>query len=524
MDMSTHAWHVIPLRYSRDLNGVGVTLNPMTGPPMRAPGGPAGPVAPGAGLDMANGSPKAAVLRAPGSAIAMSRVTIVTPRKRIDLAIPSDLPLAHVLPNLLAAAGQHGDETVLSTTGWVLQRVGGRGLDLDASMGTLGIRDGEVLYLLPRPSELPEAAFDDVADTIATGIKERSGRWQPRHTRATGIGAAVTFLLVGAVALSMAGPPWTLVTIVAGIFALLLVGAGAALSRALGDAAAGAAIGYTALPYAFLAGLLAPAKNVGLLWFGAPNLLAGFAMTALTATVAGWVIAEGLPNFFGVMLASLAGAAGAASVMVWHTSPPGVAAWTVAVVLACTPLIPTLSFRLARLPLPSAPRNAEELRGDDQELDGPDVKKRAVEAERFATGLAAGVGLVAIAAELLLLGAAGWIGTAMEVVLTLALLLRARVFLAIGQRVWLIAAGVTGLIAVLVSVSLISPLAALLTSPALLAMAAIGAGMGLFLPQRRPTPFWGRAGDIVEFLLIVALFPLALGVLDVYAWVRGLAG
>ncbi|MFC4584699.1 type VII secretion integral membrane protein EccD [Sphaerisporangium corydalis] len=494
-----------------------MTLNPMAGPPTRGPGGPGA-------LNVMNGAPKAAVLRPPGSAIAMSRVTIVTQRKRIDLAVPSDLPLAHVLPNLLAAAGEDGDEAVLSTTGWVLQRVGGRALDLDASMTTLGIRDGEVLYLLPRPSELPEAVFDDVADTIATGIKERSGRWQPRHTRTTGLSVAVAFLLAGALAITMAGPPWTLTVIVAGVLALVLIGAGAALSRAVGDAGAGAVIGYTALPYAFLAGLLAPAKDVGMLGFGAPNLLAGFAMTALAATVSGWVIAEGLPNFFGAMLAAMAGAAGAAIVMIWDVHPAGVAALLVAIVLACTPLIPTLSFRLARLPLPSAPRNAEELRTDSQELDGPDVKKRAVEAERFATGLAAGAALVAIAAELLLLGASGWTGGAMEVVLALALVMRARVFLGVGQRVWLFAAGATGFVAFVGAMAVTSPAAALLAVPALLVMAAVSAGMGLMLPQRNPTPFWGRAGDIVEFMLIVGLFPLALGVLDVYAWVRGLAG
>ncbi|MET8138833.1 type VII secretion integral membrane protein EccD [Sphaerisporangium sp. NPDC005288] len=500
-----------------------MTLNPTGGPPLRVPGGPGGPGTPGA-LDVMNGQPKPAVLRAPGSAVAMTRVTIVTPRKRIDLAIPSDLPLAHVLPNLLGAVGENGDESVLSTTGWVIQRVGGRALPLDASMTALGVRDGEVLYLLPRPSELPEAVFDDVADTIATGIKERSGRWQPRHTRATGLGVAVAFLVSGALALTVSGPPWTLPTVVTGLLAFLLVGAGAALSRALGDSAAGAVIGYTALPYAFLAGLLAPAKDVGMLWFGAPNLLAAFAMTALTATVAGWAIAEGLPNFFGVMVASMAGAAGAAIVMVWHPPAPGVAALLVAIVLACTPLIPTLSFRLARLPLPAAPKNAEELRADNQELDGPDVKRRAVEAERFATGLAAGVALVALSAELLLLGTGGWTGRAMLVVLALALMLRARVFHGVGQRVWLAGTGAAGLLTVLVGAALTGPGTALLVVPGLLGVAAVAAGMGLFLPQRRPTPFWGRAGDILEFALITALFPLALGVLDVYTWIRGLAG
>jgi type VII secretion integral membrane protein EccD len=454
----------------------------------------------------------------------MSRVTIVTPRKRVDLAIPSDLPLAHVLPGVLAASGETGDDPALASADWVLQRVGGRPLDFDTGLNSLGVRDGEVLYLLPRPSELPEAVFDDVADTIATGIKERSGRWLPRHTRATGLGAAIAFLATGAVAIAQAGPPWPLLSVLTGVFALLLVGAGAALSRALGDAGAGAAIGYTALPYAFLSGMYAPAREAGILWFGAPSVLAGFAMTALAATVAGWAIAEGLPNYFGVVIASLAGAAGAAVVMVWGVPVPGAAAAVATVVLACTPLIPALSFRLARLPLPAAPRNAEELRAETEELDGPDVKRRAVEAERFATGLAAGVALVAVAGETLLLGADGWTARVMHVVLALALLVRARVFLGVGQRLWLIGAGTTGLVLFLLATALTGRGAALLVAPALLVAAAVAAGMGLFLTAERPTPFWGRAGDIVEFILVMALFPLALAVLDVYAWVRGLAG
>lgn len=49
-------------------------------------------------------------------------------------------------------------------------------------------------------------------------------------------------------------------------------------------------------------------------------------------------------------------------------------------------------------------------------------------------------------------------------------------------------------------------------------------GIGLFLPSGKPSPFWGRAGDILDVVLIVELFPLALGVLEVYSWVRGLSG
>ncbi|MCG5220533.1 type VII secretion integral membrane protein EccD [Streptosporangium sp. KLBMP 9127] len=460
----------------------------------------------------------------PLAGIAPSRVTIVTPTKRVDLALPSDLPLAHLLPNLLAAAGEAGRDPGGASSGWVLQRVGGPALDAGASLAALEVRDGEILYLLPRASELPEAVFDDVADTIATGIKERSGRWQPRHTRTAGLTAAVALLVAGAVALVLGGPPWTLPGAAAGVFALLAVAGGAALSRAAGDSGAGAAIGYAALPYAFLAGLFTPARPVGVLAFGAPNLLAACAVTAMVATVAGWAVADGLPNFFGVTLAAMVGAAGSASVMFLDASAAGAAAVAVGVVLACTPLIPTLSFRLARLPLPSMPANAEELRSDNQELDGPEVKRRAVVAERFATGLIAGIALVAVVAVVLLIGAPGWTSGASVLVVAVALLLRARVFNGIGQRVFLLGAGLIGLIVFAVSLAATGQIAALLTVLGLLWAVALAAGMGLYLPEHKPTPFWGRAGDVLDFVLIMAMFPLALGVLDVYAWVRGLSG
>ena len=55
------------------------------------------------------------------------------------------------------------------------------------------------------------------------------------------------------------GPPWAPGVAFAGACAILAVVAGAALSRAVGDGRAGGAIGYTALPHAFLAGACVPA-------------------------------------------------------------------------------------------------------------------------------------------------------------------------------------------------------------------------------------------------------------------------
>jgi hypothetical protein len=44
----------------------------------------------------------------------------------------------------------------------------------------------------------------------------------------------------------------------------------------------------------------------------------------------------------------------------------------------------------------------------------------------------------------------------------------------------------------------------------------------MWLATRRPSPFWGRAGDLVDTMLVVALIPLALGMTGLFSFVRGL--
>ncbi|ACZ90755.1 type VII secretion integral membrane protein EccD [Streptosporangium roseum] len=454
----------------------------------------------------------------------LCHVTIVAPRRKADLALPADIPLPHVLPGLLRAVGEIGGDASAGP-GWVLQRLGGAPLDLGQSLGTLGVLDGEVLYLRPQEAMLPPALFDDVADVVATGVQEGSDKWGPRHTRLAGVGAAVALLLTGVAALVLAGPPWTPAAVVAVVFAALLVAAGAAMSRAAGDSPAGALIGYAALPYGLLAGLLAPSAAGGLGGLGAAHMLAAFASVGLVATIAVIAIADGVPVFLGAAIASMTGAVSAAVVMVSQAPAAGVAAVTVAILLGFTPLIPVLSFRLARVPTPTMPTTADELRNDNQQIDGPLVEERTAHALSYATGMVAGVALVALVAQAYLVMHGGWVATANALTLSLTLIMRTRVFHGFGQRLWLMISGVSGLVMFAISQAAGGggP-TAIIVVMGLLGAAAICAGLGMWLQVGKPSPFWGRAGDIVELLLIVALFPLALGVLEVYSWVRGLSG
>ncbi|WP_245740214.1 type VII secretion integral membrane protein EccD [Nonomuraea maritima] len=479
------------------------------------PGPPQPPMHPG-------GHPQA---RAPMSPLApLCHVTIVAPRRRVDLALPVDVPLPHVLPGLLRAVGEAGGDAA-AAPGWVLQRLGGAPFDLGQTLAALGVLDGEILYLRPRQSALPPALYDDVADVVATGVKESTGKWESRHTRALGAGAAAVLLALGVPVLVLSGSPPLGVTVVAGMLAALLLGVAAALSRAVGDSSAGALIGYAALPYAFLAGLEGLVSGSTPSGLGAPHLLAALTCTALAATIGGAVVADGVAGFLGAAVAAVAGSVAAAVVMVFAAPPAGVAAMAVTVLIALSPLIPTLAFRIARVPLPAMPTNAEELRADNQRLDSEAILARTAQAGRYATGMVIGIALTAIGALVHLVTTPGWMAGSMAVVLSLVLLLRARVFHGLGQRLWLLCSGLGGLAAMAFTLAdgagVVGAAAVVMV---LLWLAMLVVGLGLWLPSGRLSPFWGRAGEIVDVILLVALFPLALGVLDLYVWIRGLAG
>ena len=111
-------------------------------------------------------------------------------------------------------------------------------------------------------------------------------------------------------------------------------------------------------------------------------------------------------------------------------------------------------------------------------------------------------------------------------VLACALLLRSRLFRGLAQRLWLLIPGYGGLVLLAVGAARGPRQAqhlALALGP-LIAGAALVIGVGIWLPTHRPSPFWGRMADIADTMLIVGLFPLALGVAGVFGFVRGLGG
>jgi type VII secretion integral membrane protein EccD len=321
------------------------------------------------------------------------------------------------------------------------------------------------------------------------------------------------------------GPPWPVPAATAAGVAVALLLAVVAVSRAVGDSRAGVVFGYAAVPYAFLAGLLTPARSAPLSHLGAVEMVAALAAVALAAVIAAAGSAE-VSLFFGLVIAGLLGVLGAWLSYAFGIGLAGPAALMAVLILALTPLIPAVSFRMARMTLPEVPRHADDLRRDTLTIDGAEVFDRTAVADRFVTGSASGIGLVAGFAEVVLAFTHGWFGMAACAVLACVLLLRSRLFQGLAQRLWLLIPGFGGLILLAAGTAHGSSQArhlALALGP-LIVGAALVAVVGLWLPTHRASPFWGRMADIADTLLNVGLFPLALGLAGVFGKARGLGG
>src|SRR5262245_40838005 len=97
------------------------------------------------------------------------RLVVHGPGRRLEVAVPAEVPVADLFPALLRHLGDNVADGGLAHGGWILQRLGTPPLDEESSVAALGLRDGDVIHLRPRSEQIPPVHFDDLADGIATG-------------------------------------------------------------------------------------------------------------------------------------------------------------------------------------------------------------------------------------------------------------------------------------------------------------------------------------------------------------------
>ncbi|RKN42739.1 type VII secretion integral membrane protein EccD [Micromonospora endolithica] len=464
--------------------------------------------------------------------IGLARVTISGPQRRVDVALPEQVPLAELLPEVLRHAGEGLADDGERHGGWVLRRTDGAVLATAQALLPQGVRDGEVLHLVPARAQWPELEYDDVVEAIADGARRRGGAWSPTATRTTALAGAAVPLGVGLCAVLAGGPAHTGGAPAAAVVALLLALAGVVASRGYGDGAAGATLGGYALPYAAAAGALAVSSGdpvgplAGLRWIGAPELLAGTVALLLVSVLLLVGVATRLRVFVAGVVAGFCGAVAALGGLV--LAPAGTAAVLLTVLVFAVGAIPLLAIRLGKVPLPPITLPSGEPGGPDRARDLPDsdrVYAAVARTEEMLTGMLLGHAALTVGAAVVLGLSGGTAGRLLVAVAGAVLLLRSRLFVAVRHRVPTVVAGLTGyavLGAVLADRAGPTGLLVLVLGGLALALVAVVAGTTY---ARRPvSPYVGRIADLTDTALVVSVVPVACAVLDLYDKARGLLG
>lgn len=457
-----------------------------------------------------------------------TRVTVISPSRRIDLALPSSIALGEILPNIVRFSGYEPGSVQESVHTWVLQRIGDDPLDPNAKVSALSIRDGEILHLRKRAAAMPDAAFDDVVDAVATATNALPA-WTPTHSRRVALAmlAAVTtgiplvLLMLRAQARGWA----TFDPIMGGITLGLGLGAGIAsivLSRAFNRHAVAATLGWITVALFGLGGFFMvpeqPQIHVALL-VAFTAILIGSATIGLAARVYPYAMLATVLTATLSLIVTMA-------MVLMPSRTVEVSAIAVAVMLVMMAALPQLSYMIAQIAMPVLPSDAEQLMADDEPIQ-LDIVSRAVMADRLLASFIAATVVTAVIFCVPILQRGSWPALCLGAAVSLALLLRARAFVGLSQRLVILLGGIVSTVVTVVQVGIHTAGSGLVLGIGAVVIVVAAAALMVYAARgydRILSPTWGRIGDIIEWIAIMAVIPLVLAVLDVYTFMLGLGG
>jgi len=457
----------------------------------------------------------------------LARVTIAAPKRRIDVALPENVPLAELLPGLLRHAGEGVADDGEQHGGWMLRRADGGMLEGARTLGAQNIRDGEVLHLVPRRTEWPELDYDDIAEAIAGGARKYGRAWSGRATRYASLSVASLIFVLALLVAVMSGPPWLMPGLVPLGLSFVFVVVGILLSRAIADSVAGAVVGGLGLLYGFVGGfLLLGLEGTRLADFGAAHLLVGSAVLLVVAVIGYIGVAEYTRIFGAGAFAGVMGIVAGLLAFIPDVTPHGAAAVTVSVVVAFVPAFPLIAMRLGKMPVPALPDKPEDLIADEPMPERDTVYAAVIRSDEMLSGLLLGAAVVAVACQLVLISSDTVDGPILAGLVALAFVFRSRLFPSGRHRIPMLVSGLLGLSLLVLGLAAGLPVTWRLYGvvAALVVLGGFVVSAGLTYSRRPPSPYLGRTADILDVLLVLAVVPVACAVLDLYGWARGLGG
>ncbi|MGW4164342.1 type VII secretion integral membrane protein EccD [Streptomyces sp. NPDC004788] len=487
------------------------------------------------------------------AATGFCRVTVVAPDSRIDVALPEDIAVADVYPEILRLTGQ--TQPAGAPTGYHLVRRDGTVLDGARTLAAQQVLDGEVLSLRPFAESLPPAVFDDVSDAVASAVTRDRHLWSDELLRGAGLVGAVLLLVLMGFVLWFADPVrhdmHSLPGIIAGAGGVLLTAFAGVRARVYGDRATAVTLGLGALPLLLIAGsgIIAPDAGHGP---GRLQFLLGCVTVLVAAVTLVALTPSGDAPFVAATFLATVGTLATFAAILTEASATETAAVCVPAAIGLVAFLPGLSARFARLPIGYAsPRSATDddfaadphqpVLAEAQPVDAERIALQARRGHEMLLGLVGGCAAVVVG-SCAVLGFAGnvW-GQLLALAAGLAMLLRARLFRYTSQVACVLVAGLAAIALLILGLSLNPPtdlvadlvmygdrggldIRTIWLTAAVAAGAALVTAIGLIIPRKGLSPFWGRLLDLTEGFVLLALVPLCLAVLDVFMRARSLTG
>ena len=461
----------------------------------------------------------------------LCRLIVISSNRRVELAVPTNVPITDLLPSLLGHLGPSLADTGLDHEGWVLQRLGEPPLEEDLDAAALDLRDGETLYLRPRSDQIPPPDFDDLIDGIATGMRERSGIWRPEMTRWAGRLFLALVLLTGMIAIAVPGPTPIRATVAA---ALTLLGSSEQASpdvpvgthHRLSSSRSGPSDTRPS-PVCSRPVSTSPAARRGVLdGLGAVNAACAIGAALPVAFLAALLIGRAGPVLAAVLAAALSAAPGLVLAIGWSDSAAS-AAGVIGVASGLLALaVPRTAFRLSGMRLAPLPTSSDQLQEDIDPEDSTRVLDRTISADRYMTGMYLGLAATSGVAVVALALSDGWAPPTLAALIALSGVLAARPMTSCWHR---LAGALPSMIAMPTLVATVgtslSDQTRMLTTAIAIPLAVLTLVMAtVTLPVRRASPSWGRLGDITQTCVTIAQIPVLLAIFGLYGAARAIGG
>ncbi|WP_445259109.1 type VII secretion integral membrane protein EccD [Nocardioides aurantiacus] len=434
------------------------------------------------------------------------RVTVVVGERRHDLALPGQLSVAELVPELARSLNLLDAETVYA--GYDLVAADGRRLESDLGLFAQGVDPGSVLTLTAGVDQPAPRVYDDVVEAMADAVEADMRPWDPATGRRTALGAAALVLGLGALALGLQRPD-VVAGAAAGVSGLVLVVAAVVLARVRAEHETAVMLSWAGVVFAAVGGVTAaPAGPV----LGLPAAIgAGAALAASLLAVFG--LTEQRAAL--VPAAAVSAGLGIANGIVAATTldPQAVHTVLLVVVVLAGSAVPWVALSATTTRVPQA-QDHSQLTAEAFPVDAGAVRRDARIGHDVLLAVTATVGLLLVLTAPMAVSL-GVTGTFVAVCACVVLLLRTRQYRVGPEVVTGLGCAVAGFASLCVGIVLFQrswlPVLAVV-----LAVTAVVLLVTTLVP-RPASVRWGRLGDVAELTALVAMVPLVVVAVGVVA-------